>query len=169
MTTHGSGITIEERLKIMGLQLPEPMKLPQGATLPFENVRVRGTRAYIAGHAPLTPDGSIAHPLGKVGRELTEHEAYSAARLTALAMLGSLKRTLGDLERITAWLRVFGMVNCAPGFNATPGVINGFSDLILELFGPDVGAHARSAVGMAELPFNIPVEIEAEVEIEIRA
>jgi enamine deaminase RidA (YjgF/YER057c/UK114 family) len=81
-------------------------------------------------------------------------------------MLGSLERELGDLDRIVAWTRVFGMVNSAPGFNQQPRVMNGFSDLILELFGADRGAHSRSAVGMAELPFDLPVEIEAELEIE---
>ena len=80
-------------------------------------------------------------------------------------MLGSLKRSLGDLDRIAAWTRIFGMVNSALGFNRQPSVINGFSDLILELYGPVVGAHSRSAVGLAELPFNIPVEIEGEVEL----
>jgi enamine deaminase RidA (YjgF/YER057c/UK114 family) len=81
-------------------------------------------------------------------------------------MLGSLKRELGSLDRITAWLKVFGMVNSAAGFREQPGVINGFTDLILEVFGPERGSHARSAVGLAELPFGIPVEIEAEVEID---
>ena len=76
-----------------------------------------------------------------------------------------MKRTLGELDRIAAWGRVLGMVNSAPGFNRQPLVINGFSDLILELYGPEIGAHSRSAVGMAELPFDIPVEIEAEVEL----
>jgi enamine deaminase RidA (YjgF/YER057c/UK114 family) len=80
-------------------------------------------------------------------------------------MLASLKRELGDLDRIAAWLRVFGMVNSAPDFNAHPSVINGCSDLLLEVFGPEVGQHARSAVGLAALPFNIPVEIEAQVEL----
>jgi len=96
---------------------------------------------------------------------LSLKEAYQAARLTALSILGSLKRELGDLDQVVAWLRVFGMVNSAPGFNQQPLVINGFSDLILELYGLERGLHARSAVGMAELPFGIPVEIEAEVEI----
>jgi enamine deaminase RidA (YjgF/YER057c/UK114 family) len=82
-----------------------------------------------------------------------------------LSILASLKRALGDLDRVAAWTRVFGMVNSAPGFNRQPSVINGFSDLILELYGPEVGAHSRSAVGLAELPFDIPVEIEAEVEL----
>ena len=87
-------------------------------------------------------------------------------RGSALAILGSLQRALGDLDRITAWTRLFGMVNSAPGFNRQPSVINGASDLILELFGPQIGAHSRSAVGMAELPFDIPVEIEGEVEFD---
>jgi enamine deaminase RidA (YjgF/YER057c/UK114 family) len=94
---------------------------------------------------------------------VTVEEAYASARLTALSMLGSLQRALGDLDRVT-WARVFGMVASAPGFDRQPSVINGFSDLILDLFG-DAGAHARSAVGMAELPFGLPVEIEAEVAI----
>ena len=106
-------------------------------------------------------------PLGKVGAEVSLEQGYEAARLTALSMLGSLKRTLGDLDRVTAWLRVFGMVNSAPSFTRQPAVINGFSDLILELYGAEAGQHARSAVGMAELPFGLPVEIEAEVEIQI--
>jgi enamine deaminase RidA (YjgF/YER057c/UK114 family) len=96
---------------------------------------------------------------------LARADAYAAAQLTALGILGDLKRALGDLDRVTAWLRVFGMVNAAPGFNQTPAVINGCSDLILELYGPEAGVHARSAIGVAELPFDIPVEIEAEVEI----
>ena len=156
---------IEARLQEMGLVLPESMQAPAGIKLPFANVRVRGNRAYIAGHGPLMPDGSLARPLGKVGAEVSEQEAYQSARLVTLAILASLKRELGDLDRVTAWLRVFGMVNTAPGFNRQPAVINGFSDLILELYGPEAGQHARSAVGMASLPFDIPVEIEAEVEI----
>jgi enamine deaminase RidA (YjgF/YER057c/UK114 family) len=155
---------IEAKLEELGLMLPEPLKAP-GMRLPFASVRIRGNRAYIAGHGPQAPDGSVAGPLGKVGKDLTVEEGYQAARLVALAILGSLKRALGDLDRVTAWLKVFGMVNAAPGFTQMPSVINGFSDLILELYGPEVGQHARSAVGMAELPVGIPVEIEAEVEI----
>ncbi|GAB2825041.1 RidA family protein [Actinoallomurus bryophytorum] len=157
---------IENTLAELGLVLPEPMRLPPGAVLPFPWVRVRGGRAFVSGHGPLLPDGSLAGPLGKVGDQVTPEQAYEASRLTALAILSSLRRELGDLDRVTAWLRVFGMINTAPGFTATPTVINGFSDLILRLWGPDAGSHARSAVGMAELPFSIPVEIEAEVEID---
>ncbi|QRF57725.1 RidA family protein [Variovorax paradoxus] len=156
---------IEKQLAARGLVLPPAVQPPPGVVLPFRFVRIVGQRAFVSGHGPLNPDGSIAAPLGKLGRELDVEQGYAAARLTALAMLGSLQRALGDLDRITAWTRVFGMVASAPGFDRQPSVINGFSDLVLELFGPEVGAHARSAVGMAELPFNIPVEIEAEVEI----
>ncbi len=156
---------VEERLSALGLALPAPLEAPPGVVLPFRFVRVTGTRAFISGHGPTRADGTLAAPLGKLGRELTVEQGYAAARLTALAILGSLKRALGDLDRIAAWNRVFGMVNSAPGFNRQPSVINGFSDLVLELFGPEIGAHSRSAVGMAELPFDIPVEIEGEVEL----
>ncbi|MBP7588221.1 MAG: RidA family protein [Thermoanaerobaculia bacterium] len=155
---------IEAKLAALGLVLPPQLVPPGGAALPFRFVHLRGNRALISGHGPLAADGTVAQPLGKVGRDLTLEQGYSAARLTGLAILGSLQRALGDLDRITAWGRIFGMVNSAPGFDRQPAVINGFSDLILELFGPEVGAHARSAVGMAELPFGIPVEIEGEVE-----
>ncbi len=157
---------IEARLEALGLFLPLAHVPPAGVVLPFSPVRLVSKRAIISGHAPQAVDGTLALPLGKVGRDLTVAQGYQAARLTALAILGSLQRALGDLDRIKAWTRVFGMVNSAPGFNQQPAVINGFSDLILELYGNDRGAHARSAVGMSELPFDIPVEIEGEVEID---
>jgi hypothetical protein len=156
---------IENRLRELGLILPPAMQPPAGVVFPFQAVRILGKRALIAGHGPQAPDGSTPQPLGKVGREVSIEQAHLAARLTGLSMLGSLQRALGDLDRISSWARVFGMVNSAPGFSSQPAVINGFSNLILEVFGPTVGAHSRSAVGMAELPFNIPVEIEAEVEL----
>jgi enamine deaminase RidA (YjgF/YER057c/UK114 family) len=158
---------VEDRLKTLGLVLPEPFKTSSEVRLPFIWVRVRGNRAYISGHGPQNADGSLAGPFGKVGAEVSLEQAYQAARLAALSMLGSLKRELGDLDRIVAWLRVHGMVNSAPGFTRQPAVINGFSDLILELYSSEAGQHARSAVGMAELPFGMPVEIEAEVEIVV--
>jgi hypothetical protein len=156
---------IENRLKAMGLVLPPALVPPPGVVFPFQAVRVVRRRALISGHGPQNADGSIVNTLGKVGRELSVDEGVVAARLTALSMIASLQRALGDLDRIQAWTRVFGMVNSAAGFNRQPSVINGASDLILALFGPLIGAHSRSAVGMAELPFDIPVEIEGEVEI----
>ncbi len=156
---------VEAKLEDLGLVLPEAMQVPQGLRLPFAWVRVRGNRAYISGHIALNSDGSVAQPLGKVGAEVSAEEGYRSARLVALAHLASLKRALGDLDRISAWLRVFAMVNAAPGFNQTPLVTNGYSDLILELYGPEVGTHARSSIGMM-IPLNAPVNCEAEVEID---
>ena len=157
---------IEDRLAALGLHLPPPMQPPPGVILPFSPVRVVGDRAYVSGHGPQNEDGTFGGPYGKVDGDVSVDEGYQAARTAALSILGSLKRELGDLDRVTAWLRVFGMVSSSPGFQRQPSVINGFSDLIIELYGP-AGAHARSAVGLAELPFGIPVEIEAEVQISV--
>lgn len=156
---------IEKRLAELGFVLPKPFVASAGVRLPFAWVRVHGSQAFISGHGPQGPDGSLAGPFGKVGLEVSPEQAYVAARLTALSMLSSLKRELGDLDRVTAWLRVFGMVNSAPDFTRQPDVINGFSDVIQAVYGEAIGSHARSAVGMAALPFNMPVEIEAIVEI----
>jgi enamine deaminase RidA (YjgF/YER057c/UK114 family) len=158
-------MTIDERVEELGLILPEAFRSPTGPAYPFSWVRVRGNRAYISGHLPLQPDGTLAEPRGKVGESVSIERGAAAARLVGLAMLGSLKRELGQLERIAAWLRVLGMVNVAPGTTQVAAVINGFSELIVEVFGKKRGNHSRSAVGMAELPFGVPVEIEAELEI----
>jgi enamine deaminase RidA (YjgF/YER057c/UK114 family) len=154
---------VEAKLRELGLTLPAPTKAPPGVKLPFVWVRIVGDRGLVSGHGPTNPDGTLAPPFGKIGAEVTLDQGYAAARRTALAILASLKRELGDLDRVDRWVRAFGMVNAAPGFDRQPTVINGFSDLVLELWGPDRGQHARSAVGMAELPFGMPVEIEAEV------
>lgn len=156
---------ISQRLAAAGLTLPPALIVPPGTSLPFPWVLVRGRRVLVSGHGPQEADGSLAGPFGKVGAEVSADQARDLARKTALAMLGSLHRELGDLDRISGWTRVFGMVNTAPGFDRYPQVINGFSELILDLFGQQVGAHARSAVGMAGLPFGLAVEIEAELEI----
>jgi enamine deaminase RidA (YjgF/YER057c/UK114 family) len=156
---------IEAKLEALGLQLPAPAKLPPHVVLKFPWVRRYGDRVFVSGHGPLAADGSLAGPFGKVGEDLTLQQGYDAAKLIALSILASLKAELGDLDRVTAWLRVFGMVNAGKGFNRFPLVINGSSDLIVDLYGTERGNHARSAVGMAGLPFDIPVEIEAEVAI----
>ncbi|HET8953070.1 MAG TPA: RidA family protein [Solirubrobacteraceae bacterium] len=153
---------IEGRLADLGLSLPAPPEAPPGVELPFEFVRLHGDIAYVSGHGPL--DGDKVLVTGRVGAEVTVEQAYDAARATALSMLASLKRELGDLDRVTAWLKLLGFVKCAEGFDATPAAINGFSDLILELWG-DAGRHARSAIGAGELPFGMTVEVEAVVAI----
>ena len=119
----------------------------------------------ISGHGPQSEDGGISEPLGQVGAEISQEQAQHAAQLTALSMIGTLKRELGELSRIAAWVRVFGMVNSAPGFVGQTPVINGFSNTIIDVFGREIGMATRSAVGMAALPFGIPVEVEAEVEL----
>lgn len=154
---------IERRLEQLGLVLPEPVKVPPGVEIPFAWVRLHSDRAFVSGHGPLNRDGSPAGPFGRVGAEVTAEQGHEAARLATVSILGSLKRALGDLDRITAWLVVSGMVNVAPGFTQTTNVINGCSELLLEIFGPEVGKHARTAIGMAQLPLNLPVVIAAEV------
>jgi enamine deaminase RidA (YjgF/YER057c/UK114 family) len=156
---------IENRLRELGLVLPPDLQPPPGVVLPFAFVNIRGSRAMVSGHGPQSSDGSVAPPFGQVGAEVSLDEAVEAAHLTALSMLGSLQRALGTLDRVSGWMRVFGMVNSAPGFHQQPTVINGFSNVILDVFGAEVGAHARSAVGLAALPFGIPVEVEAEVSV----
>ncbi len=154
---------IGERLRALGLALPPEPVMPEGVELLFPMVHVAGRRVFVSGHGPQNPDGTLAGPFGQVGAEVSLEEAIGLARLTALSILGSLQRALGDLDRIAGWGRVFGMVSAAPGFDAHPAVINGFSRLVLDVFGAAGGRHARSAVGMASLPFNIAVEIEAEL------
>ena len=158
---------VEEKLKALNLSLPEPIKTSPNMKVPPSWIRVRGNRAFISGHGPQNPDGSIAGPFGKVGsNDVTLEQAYQAARLATLSILGTLKRELGDLDRVTAWLMISGFVNVSAGFTQTTAVINGCSELILELYGPEVGQHARTAMGVATTPFGLPVIIAAEVEID---
>jgi hypothetical protein len=149
---------IEARLDELGLSLPEPLTPPPGATFNFELVKVRAGIAYIAGHGPF--DGSKPLIQGVVGRDLTVDEGYNAARLVALSMLASLKRELGDLDRVEEWLRAVGYVQSAPDFGQNAAVVNGFSDLIVELWG-EAGRHARSAPGQGPSPFNVPIIVDA--------
>ena len=160
---------IEQRLSALGLVLPPVVQAPAGVVLPFSFIRLVGNRAFISGHGPQNPDGSIAGPRGKLGRELSVEQGYAAARLTALSILGSLKRALGDLDRISAWVRVFGMVNSAPGFNQQPSVINGFSDLILQLYGHDIGAHSRSESGVFPIILRLSRMRSEEMQIMEKA
>jgi len=150
---------IEEKLDAMGLTLPAPL-VPPGT---FELVKVHGGLAYIAGHGPF--DGTTPLVQGLVGRDLTLDQAYDAARLTALSMLASLKRELDDLDRVTEWIRVVGYVHGEPGFAQNAKVVNGFSDLIVELWG-GAGRHARSAPGQGPSPLNVPIIVDAIVAVK---
>ena len=158
-------MTPEERLAELGLALPGPVVVPPGLHLPFTFINVRGRRALISGHPKQTAEGTIAGPYGRVGEDLTTAEAYQAARGIGLSVLANLKAEIGELSRIAGWVRVFGMVNSAPGYAEQHLVINGFSDLMIEVFGPEIGRHARSAIGVAGLPLNFAMEIEGEVEL----
>jgi enamine deaminase RidA (YjgF/YER057c/UK114 family) len=153
---------VEARLSELGVKLPRVFDGPPGMAVKFELVRIEDTHAYISGHGPM--DGRKPLIQGRVGGELTPEQGHDAARLTALSVLASLRAKLGDLDRVSSWVKVLGFVNAAPGFDRTPGVIDGFSDLIVELWG-DAGRHARSAIGVSALPFDIPVEVEAIVRI----
>ncbi len=156
---------ISHRLAGLGLELPEPMRAPAGVVFSFDLVRVHGGLAYVSGHGPVDGERTLAS--GKVDAALSVEEAATAARAVGLAILASLQAELGDLDRIDSWIRAFGMVNCSPGFSAMPAVVNGFSDLIAEVWG-ERGRHARSAIGVAALPFDWPVEIEAVVALRPR-
>ena len=146
----------------LGIELPAPFAAPAGVVFKFDLVRVSGNHAYVSGHGPVDGDRTLVS--GKVDTDVSVEEAAEAARLTGLAILASLKQELGDLDRVTGWVKALGLVNCAPGFTKMPAVINGFSELVLEVWGDD-GRHARSAIGVAALPFDWPVEVEAVVEV----
>jgi enamine deaminase RidA (YjgF/YER057c/UK114 family) len=154
---------IEDRLAELGLELPAPFAPPPGVEFKFDRVRVAGDVGFVSGHGPVDGDTTLA--AGKVGDAVTAEEGAEAARLTGLAIISSLRAELGELDRVRGWFKVLGLVNCAPGFNKTPAVVNGFSELILDVWGPEAGRHARSAIGVAELPFDWPVEVEAVVDI----
>jgi enamine deaminase RidA (YjgF/YER057c/UK114 family) len=160
--------TVEERLHDMGLALPAEMKLPPGLDVPFSWVRVRGNRAFVSGQGAVSDDGSPAGPFGKVPSEVSLEEAQDSARRATLAMLASLEAAVGDLDDIAAWLVVNGFVNADPGYPHTTAVLNPCSDLLLDVYGLDRGRHARTAIGVASVPLNLPVVISAEVEIVSR-
>lgn len=153
---------ISDRLTDLGLRLPEPMTPPPGLEFNFELVRLSGPYAYLSGHGPY--DGSQPLVQGTIGDTLTVEQGYAAARQAALSMLASLHHELGDLDMVTTWVKAVVNVNAIPGFMHTTLVANGFSDLVLDLWG-QAGGHARSAPGVAALPFNIPVVAEAVVEV----
>ncbi len=148
----------EERLRTLGIELPVPSR----PVANYLSCKRSGDLLHVGGHGPVGPHGVVR---GKVGGALTLEQGREAARLTGLSILATVRDALGSLDRVRQVVQVFGMVNCAPGFNRTPEVIDGCSDLFVEVFG-EAGRHTRSAVGMAELPFDIAVEIEAILEVD---
>lgn len=152
-------MNIEAKIEKLGLQLPSPAT-PVANYVPA--VRT-GSLVFLSGHGPMREDGSLI--TGKLGSDLKVEEGYEAAKRVALGLLGSLKGLIGDLDKVTRIVKLLGMVNCESTFKDHPQVINGASDFLVEVFG-DKGKHARSAVGMNALPFNISVEIEMVVEVK---
>lgn len=150
---------VEKRLKKLGIELPKPTN-PLGS---YVNAVHTGNLLYLAGKGPGMPGKPL--PVGKVGRDFTVEQAYQHARSTGLSLISAMKAELGDLDRVKRFVKVLGMVNAVPEFGNQPEVINGCSDLFVEVFG-ERGRHARSAVGMGSLPRGIPVEVEVIVEIE---
>jgi hypothetical protein len=157
---------VDHRLTELGLELPPAVEPPPGFTFSFAWVRLSRGRAFVSGHGAQAPDGALIGPFGKVPSEVSLDAAQQSARHAGLSMLGSLQRALGDLDRITAWQMVHGMVNADPGYPETTNVINGFSDFVVDVFGQEVGHHARIAVGMATLPLNHSVIVGAELAID---
>ncbi|GAB3918613.1 LysR family transcriptional regulator [Microlunatus endophyticus] len=159
---------IETRLQQAGIVLPGPAQPPPGFEFSFAWVRVRGSRVLVSGHSPQRPDGTFPGPFGKVPSEVSIEDASAAARATLGPILASVQRAIGDLDRISAWLSVTGMVNADAGYPQTTNAINGFSTAVLEIFGAEVGTHARTAVGHSALPLNNAVVIGAELEIDAK-
>jgi enamine deaminase RidA (YjgF/YER057c/UK114 family) len=155
--------TITDKLTELGLELPQPFAAPQGLEFKFDLVHVLEDMAFISGHLPM--DGTEVLVTGRVGDELDVDAGYEAARLVGLSIFASLQQELGDLDRVKSWVKVLGMVQCGADFDKPPAVINGFTDLVLEVWGDPAGRHARSAIGVETLPFNAPVEIEGVVQI----
>ncbi len=150
---------VEKKLKELGIELISP---PKPVANYVRAVRT-GNLVYLAGHGPTKADGT--NITGKLGKDMTIEQGYEAAKQTGIALLSSLKGEIGDLNKVKRIVKVFGMVNCTPDFTDQPKVINGFSDLMVSIYG-EKGKHARAAVGMISLPSGIAVEIEMIVEIE---
>ena len=156
-------MSADARIAELGLVLPPEPKLPPGIAIPFDWVRVVGDRCFISGHGALAADGSPVGPFGRVPCQVSLVVAQGSARAAALAALAALRRAIGSLDRVGAWLVVHGFVNADDGYGQTTAVLNPVSELLLDVFGADVGAHARTAIGVRALPMDLPVVFSAEV------
>jgi enamine deaminase RidA (YjgF/YER057c/UK114 family) len=156
---------VEQRLDDLGFELPSTPRMPPGVTITLSWVRVIGNRVLVSGHGPQTPDGSPAGPFGRVPDQITLEQAQASARLTALSVIGSVRDAIGDLDRIAAWVTVSGFVQAQPGYAQTTAVVNAFSEVVIAVFGAQVGQHARTAIGVAALPLNLPIVVAAELSL----
>ena len=160
MSSEPVGASPEARLAALGLSLPE-LSVPRGN---YVRASRAGDLLFLAGHGP-APDRDGHRPSGRIGAELTLEQGYDAARRCGLGLLATLALELGSLDQVERILRITAYMRCAPGFEATPAIADGCSDLLVAVFGPSVGRHARAAIGVEMLPYGMPVEVEAVVEV----
>ncbi len=158
-------MTVDERLADLGLVLPAAPAMPPGVRISFSWVRVVGARVIVSGHGAQAPDGSPQGPFGRVPDVVSLEQAQVSARAAALSVISSVQRAIGDLDRIEAWLSVSGFVNTVPGYPQTTAVLNAFSEVVHDVFGDTVGAHARTAIGVSALPLDLPVVVAAELAV----
>ncbi len=140
--------------------------MPLGVAATFRWVRVLGDRVLVSGHGPQQADGSPAGPFGRVPDQVDLEQAQASARLAALSVISSVRAVVGDLDRVAAWVTVSGFVQAEPGYAQTTAVVNAFSRLVIDVFGDEVGAHARTAIGVAALPLDLPVVVAAELALD---
>ncbi len=155
---------IEDKLAAMDLKLPPPFETPPDVRRNIRPVQYSGNQIHLSSQGPQWGRGIRYY--GQIGKDLTPEEGYEAARVAALNLLRLLKDDLGDLDRVKKWIKVRGFINCVPSFTRHSNVMNGFSDLIVALYGEERGMHARTVVGVSSLPFNYAIDVEAVVEFE---
>jgi enamine deaminase RidA (YjgF/YER057c/UK114 family) len=158
-------MSVDDRIRDLGLSLPQAPRMPAGVETTFSWVRIVGDRVLVSGHGPQERDGSPAGPFGRVPDEVPAEQAMASARLAALAVIASLRGALGDLDQVDAWVTVTGFVQAQPGYPQTTAIINSFSQVVIDVFGTRVGQHARTAIGVAALPLNLPVVVSAELHL----
>lgn len=156
---------LASRLAPLGLTVPAAISLPPSTVTTFSWVRVLDDRVLVSGHGPVGADGKPAGPFGRVPDEVDLERAQQSARLTAASVIANVERAIGDLDRVDAWVSVSGFVQAEAGYPHTTAVLNAFSEVVLGVFGSGAGDHARTAIGVAALPLNLPVVVAAELHL----
>ncbi|KZM75607.1 RidA family protein [Nocardia terpenica] len=164
-----TGAEVRRRLAEAGHRLPVAWKLPERIAIPSSLIRVIDNEVFVSGHVPIDADGEVDEVSGRVGAEVDLAGAQQAAIKTLLGILADLEREIGDLGRIRAWRRLYCMASATPEFTDFPGVFNPASQLLVTAFGREIGTHARVAIGVAGLPWNKPVEIEAQLVLHAQS